>query len=88
MTTLKLILTLISSGFILYGLFLILWPFPYFLLLPESWRDPIIKWFYNLPKDDPSAGAALPFLWLFWHVPWGILYVIIGFLTKVLKGSI
>lgn len=86
MMILKSILTLISSGFIFYGFFLMLWPLPYFFLLPESWRDSIIKWIYDIPKDDPSAGAALPFLWLFWHVPWGIFYVIIGFLIKFFKG--
>ncbi len=88
MLFLKTIVEIISNFLLIWGLFLIIWPLLYFGIIPVNWRESIINWIYNLPKDDPSAGAALPFVWFFWHVPWGIFYMIVGCLFKFLKGHL
>ena len=73
------IAALISSFILLVtGFVSAAWPFPLFTL-----NEPYLTWYIakilQIPIDkDPSAGAAVPFLWLFFTLPLGIIFGAIG----------
>lgn len=67
----------------LVGTYGILWPLPGFLL-PEEQGERYFRIIWNLPKNDKSAGAALPFLWFFITLPIGILMTIISIITYLI----
>jgi hypothetical protein len=73
------IAALISSYILLVAGFISTsWIFPLFTL-----NEPHLTWYIvkvlQIPIDkDPSAGAAVPFLWLFFTLPIGIIFGAIG----------
>lgn len=67
----------------LVGTYGILWPLPGFLL-PEEQGERYFQIIWNLPKDDKSAGAALPFLWFFFTLPIGVLLIVMSLITYLI----
>ncbi len=56
---------------IMCGTYGIMWPLPGFLLR-EDLGEAYFRFIWQLPKNDKSAGAALPFVWLFFTAPLGL----------------
>ncbi len=56
------------------GVFGILWPLPGFLLSKEA-GEAYLRFLWRLPENDRSAGAALPFVWMFFTAPAGLFFI-------------
>ena len=80
----KTLLNLITIIFFLIGCYGILWPLPMFLLSDELSYH-YVRFIWNLPKDDKSAGSALPFVWLFFTAPLGFFFITISLFLFFLK---
>lgn len=75
---LKRLATVIGFALICLGICLVAWPAPLFTL-----NQPYLNWYIinvlACPIDkDLSAGAGLPYLWLFMSMPVGVLCVGVG----------
>ena len=64
------------------GSFAILWPVPVFLL-SDKWAKMYLALLFRLPPDDKSAGSALPFFWMFFTAPIGVLLIFLGIILVV-----
>lgn len=60
------------------GIYGILWPLPLFLLSQKN-AEMYLNLIWQLPQNDKSAGAALPFFWMFFTAPIGILFIACAF---------
>lgn len=60
------------------GSYGILWPLPAFLLNEENAKI-YLNFIWNLPAEDKSAGAALPFFWMFFTAPLGLAIICVSF---------
>jgi hypothetical protein len=82
---LKRLSTVIGFSLICIGVCLIAWPAPLFTL-----NQPYLNWYIinvlACPiNKDLSAGAGLPYLWLFMSMPAGVLCMATGFLMFDLR---
>jgi hypothetical protein len=76
----KRIATVVGFALIWIGFCLVAWPAPLFTL-----NQPYLNWYIinvlDCPIDkDLSAGAALPYVWLFMSMPVGLSCAVIGVL--------
>lgn len=78
MEIVKKILTILSFGIFFYGLIMVIWPLPYYLLMPEDCRYKIINWIYGI-NGDKNIERILSSFWFTWHLPWGLLFMIFGY---------
>jgi hypothetical protein len=67
---------------LLAGIYGICWPLPAFFISPSR-AEAYFAAIWNLPANDKSAGAALPFLWFFFTAPIGLLLIVVSFITYV-----
>ena len=65
------LLSLLSWLLFTFGCACILWPLPAFLF-GEAFADWYLRFLWRLPPNDKSAGAALPFFWMFITAPLGV----------------
>ncbi len=61
------------------GLGLIFWPLPMFLLSDKR-SNAYIEFLFGLDlTKDPSAGSGLPLIWAFFSLPFGLVFLFVGF---------
>ncbi len=75
----------VSWSMMLAGFYAILWPLPAFLL-NEKLGTAYLNFIWRLPPDDKSAGAALPFVWLFLTAPIGFMLLLLSFGVDTFTG--
>jgi hypothetical protein len=83
--SLKRLVTVIGLALIWIGFCLVAWPAPLFTL-----NQPYLNWYIihvlACPIDkDLSAGAGLPYVWLFLSMPVGLLCMMVGVLMFDLR---
>jgi hypothetical protein len=67
---------------LLSGVYGICWPLPAFFISPSQ-AETYFATIWNLPSNDKSAGAALPFLWFFFTAPLGLFLLVISLIIYV-----